>query len=95
MGRRRRHPPILTVPPLPAGAAPYQDDIAARFYAAEKSKAEYHMREFDRQPRQVRLVEHAVGNVEIARKLVAQGIGSAEEAEPVVREMLERRSRRG
>jgi hypothetical protein len=53
------------------------------------------MAEFDRMPVDVRLVEHAVGNLQIARRLASRGIHSAEQAEPVVRRMLEERWGRG
>lgn len=88
MSRRIR---FVDPAPLPEGAPPFLDDTSRKFYAAEQRKARANMREFDRQPAVVRAVEHAVGNVGIARRLVESGYRTAEDAEPVVRKMLERR----
>lgn len=67
----------------------FVDEQAAEFYAAEQANAAMKMREFDRQSKKVRDVDRVVGNVGIAQKLVKQGVQSAVEAEPVVRQMLE------
>jgi len=77
--------------PLPTDAPAFVDQEAAKFYASEQRKAKANMSEFDQQPPAVRDVERVTGNVGIARRLVAQGVRSADEAEPIVREMLERR----
>lgn len=53
------------------------------------------MAEFDRLPPVVRHVEHAVGNVNIARRLVSRGVTTTEQAEPIVRRMLEDRWKSG
>ena len=90
----QRNQRLVDPAPLPSDAPQFVDDKARKFYAAEKRKAMGNMREFDRQPAVVRAVENAVGNVQIAQQLVAHGIRSAEEAEPVVRAMLEGRARK-
>lgn len=85
--RRLRRVVFRDPPPLPPGEPAYVD---AEFYHEEKYNAELKMRIFDRQPAVVRSVDQVVGNVNIAQKLVRQGLRSAQEAEPVVRKMLER-----
>ena len=87
MARRRLDAPVF-IDPLG------QDWADMKAWMDGNKQAEisaFNMREFDRQPRAVRLVEHAVGNVGIARQLVSRGITTAEDAEPVVRRMLEKR----
>lgn len=83
LNRLLRHNP----PPLPPTAPAYIDQ---EFYESEKDGAEQRMREYDRCSKVVRQVDHAVGNTYLARKLVKEGICTAEQAEPVVRAMLER-----
>lgn len=92
MGRR----PVFRDPePLPWDAPEFLDEKSAKFYAKEQQNAVLKMAQFDRQPAVVRRVEHAVGKLPIAQQLVRQGIRTAEEAEPMVRSMLENLGRRG
>jgi hypothetical protein len=91
--RFQRRLALADPPPLSPDAPRFLDEQSRRFYAAEKLKAMGNMLEFDRQSEAVRHVEWVTGKVAIARKLVAQGVRTPEEAEPVVRRMLEQRPR--
>jgi hypothetical protein len=84
--------PIFRDPePLPWDAPEFLDEESAAFYAKEQLNAVLKMAQFDRQPTVVRRVEHAVGKLPIAQMLVRQGVRTPEEAEPIVRAMLEKR----
>lgn len=77
--------------PLGPDEPAFADRQAAEFYAAEQRAAKAKMRDFDRASEAVRHVDLAVGNLYVARRLVAQGIETTKDAEPVVRQMLEGR----
>ena len=63
--------------------------MAEYFYLTEKPRAEFKMAQFDKQDASVREVEHVTGNLDVTRRLVAQGIRSSKSTEPIVRAMLE------
>ena len=88
--RQRRAMAQWEPEPLPPGSPRFVD---AFFYLTEKPKAEFKMAQFDKQDASVRAVEHVTGNIDVARKLVAKGITNPEQAEPIVRRMLEERSK--
>jgi hypothetical protein len=82
MARVRKSPPIRSE---------YLDTTSRKFYVKQQKQAKLNMAEFDALPSHVRAIEHAVGNIRVARMLALDGIMSAEEAEPIVRGMLMRR----
>jgi hypothetical protein len=87
--RQRRQMARWEPDPLPDGSPRFVD---AFFYLTEKPKAEFKMARFDKQDASVRAVDRVTGNIDVARKLVAQGVTTPERAEPIVRQMLEGRS---
>ena len=87
MGRRLFRDP----PPLPPDAPAFVDEAAAEFYAAEKLNSELKMGIYDRSNAVAKRVDWVVGNINVARALVKDGIRTPEAAE--VRAMLERRGR--
>jgi hypothetical protein len=93
MARPNRRAVFRDPPPLPEGAPEFLDATSRKFYRTEKKNAVVKMAEYDRMPDVVRRVEHAVGNLRVASHLVSQGVRTAEQAEPVVRRMLEARPR--
>lgn len=89
--RQRRELARRDPDPLPADAPRYRDLQAEIFYRLEKPTAEGKMAQFDKQDASVREVDRVTGNLDVARRLVGQGIRSAAQAEPVVRAILESR----
>ena len=87
--RRRWLVPGMCPGALPADAPEYQDAEARRFYRQTQPISRRRMEEFDALRPEAREVERVTGNVGIALMLVAEGIRTATEAEPVVRKMLE------
>jgi hypothetical protein len=79
--------------PLPEDAPEWADFQASIEGVRQKEISEWNMRQFDRLPSVTKRVEWATGNIDVAKQLVASGIRTEDEAEPVVRGMLEQRQK--